>query len=66
MVKGDVQDDEDGEKIQTKFAPVDLDKAKPKQIEVDCCIIFFCQLTTISVISLLKAIAEAMSNNREL
>ena len=29
-------------------------------------IIFFCQLTTISVIALLNAIAEAVSDNREL
>ena len=32
----------------------------------ECCIIFFCQLTGIAVIVLLKAIAEAKSNNREL
>ena len=31
-----------------------------------CCITFFHRLTTILVIALLKAIAEAMSNNREL
>ena len=31
-----------------------------------CCIIFFCQLINIMVIVLLKAIAEAMSDNKEL
>ena len=30
-----------------------------------CCITFFCQLTVISVIALLNAIVEAMSNIRE-
>ena len=32
---------------------------------VYCCITFFCRLTTILVITLLNAIAEAMSNIRE-
>ena len=32
----------------------------------NCRITFCCQLTAISVIALLKAIVEAMSNNREL
>ena len=32
----------------------------------DYCIIFFCQLIDIAVIVLLKAIAEAMSDNNEL
>ena len=31
-----------------------------------CCIMFFCQLTVVSVTSLLNATAEAMSDNREL
>ena len=35
VVKGYVQDDEDDEKIQSKSAQVDMDEAKPKQIEVD-------------------------------
>ena len=34
VVKGDVQDDEDDEKIQSKSSKVDLDAAKSKQIEV--------------------------------
>ena len=33
---------------------------------IKCCIIFFCQLTDIAVIALLEAVAEAMSNNKEL
>ena len=35
MVKGDIQDDADEEKIHSKSAQVDLDEAKPKEIEVD-------------------------------
>ena len=35
VVKGDVQDNEDDEKIQSKSAQVNLDEAKPKQSEVD-------------------------------
>ena len=33
---------------------------------MNSCIIFFCRLANIAVIALLKAIAEAMSNNKEL
>ena len=32
----------------------------------NCCIIFFFQLTTILVVALVKTIAEAMSDNREI
>ena len=35
VVEGDVQEDEDDEKVQSKSAQMDLDEAKPKQIEVD-------------------------------
>ena len=35
MVQGDVQDDENDEKIQGNSAQVDLDEVQPKQIEVD-------------------------------
>ena len=35
IVEGDVQDDEHDQKIQSKSAQMDLDEAKPKQIEVD-------------------------------
>ena len=34
VVKGDVQDDEDDEKVQSKSAQVDLNEAIPKQIEM--------------------------------
>ena len=33
---------------------------------IGCCIIFFFRLTTILVVTLVKAIAEAMSDNREI
>ena len=35
VVKGDVQDDENDGKVQSKSAQVDLDEAKPRQIKVD-------------------------------
>ena len=35
VVRGDVQDGEDDEKAQSKSTQVDLDEAKPRQIEVD-------------------------------
>ena len=38
----------------------------PLMMLLCCCITFFHQLTAILVIALLKAIAEAISNNREL
>ena len=35
VIEGDVQDDEDDEKVQCKSAQVDLSASKSKQIEVD-------------------------------
>ena len=35
MIKKDVQDNEDDEKVQSISAQVDLPESKPKQIEVD-------------------------------
>ena len=35
VIKGDVQDDEDDERVKSKSALVHLSESKPKQIEVD-------------------------------
>ena len=35
VIEGDVQDDKDDEKVQSKFAHLDLSESNPNQIEID-------------------------------